>query len=155
MQVVVAQPKDFLCWLELAAEVECLFGPLVDSPDFRKQLRKNIARGTAFCIRHEDGPPGTPLLGALLFSPKPPLYTIGWLAVAKRGQRQGLGRLLAEHVIGLVRRPAEVITTTFGPDAEGGEPARQFYEALGFRPGEMVASGPDGHLCQIYRRQFP
>ncbi len=43
--VVVAQPKDIPAWLVLAAEVEPLFGPMVNDPSFHRALRNNIERG--------------------------------------------------------------------------------------------------------------
>jgi ribosomal protein S18 acetylase RimI-like enzyme len=120
MSIFVAQNEDFSPWLYLAAEVEPLFGPMVNEPGFHQALHKNIERGTAYCIRENNGPSGTPLLGGLLFSPKPPEYTIGWLAVAQQYRRCGVGRLLVEYVINLVVPPAEMSVTTFGKDSEGG-----------------------------------
>jgi len=152
--IVIAQPADIPAWLDLAWEVEPLFGPMVDEPGFHKALHKNIARGTAFCIREADGPPGAPLVGGLLFSPKPPIYTIGWLAVTQSYQRQGIGRRLVEYAIGLVHAPAELVVTTFGSDHPGGEPARCFYEKLGFHAAEPAPHGPEGGSRQIFRRSF-
>ncbi len=152
MQVFTAQPEDFPAWLCLAAEVEPLFGPMVNDPGFHRALRKNIQRGTAFCIRKGDAAPGGILPGGILFSPKPPLYTIGWLAVTKSSRRRGIGRLLVEHVISLVQPPAEITVTTFGPDAAEGQPARRFYESMGFQPSEPAPPGPEGGSRQIYRR---
>jgi GNAT superfamily N-acetyltransferase len=155
MKVSVAQPEDFPAWLRLAAEVELLFGqPMANSPWFHSMLRRNIERGMAFCVREGDGPPGAPLLGGLFFSPKPPLYTIGCLAVAQRSRRRGVGTSLVEHVIDLVQPPAEMVVTTFGPDVEGGHPARRFYESMGFHPAEPAPNGPEGGSRQIYRRIF-
>ena len=140
-------------WLALAVEVEPLFGePLVSSPSFLQALHKSIARGSAFCLRENDGPPGSALMGGLLFSAKLPQYRIGWLAVAERRRRQGVGRCLVLHVLGLVRAPAEVSVVTFGPDNEAGLPARHFYESLGFLPAEPAEPGPHGLSRQVYRR---
>src|SRR5919199_1148979 len=94
MHVQRAHHDDVAPWLALAAEVEALFGAMADNPDLRRALDRNIERGTAFCVRENDGPPGAPLAGGLLFSPHPPRYTIGWLAVARRWRRQGVGRML-------------------------------------------------------------
>jgi GNAT superfamily N-acetyltransferase len=152
--VVVAREQDIPSWLVLAAEVEPLFGPLVGEPAFLCALHRNVARGTAFCVRAAGGPPGVPLLGGLLFSPRPPVYTIGWLAVARDHQRQGVGRALVDHVAGLVAPPAQLVVTTFGPDHPAGEPARRFYLHLGFRPAEPAAPGPEGGSRQIFRRAF-
>lgn len=150
--VRVAQAADIPAWLVLAAEVEPLFGPLVNEPSFQRSLTRNIERGTAFCVREADGPPGTSLLGGLLFSPHPPVYTIGWLAVTQPHRRHGIGRSLIEHALSLVQTPAEVVVTTFGADNPAGIPARRFYEWMGFRAAEPAPSGPDGSARQFYRR---
>lgn len=150
-RVTVAGDEDFSPWLALAAEVEPLFGPMIGDPEFHRALKKNIARRTAFCVRERDGLPGSPLMGGLLFSIRPPLYKIGWLAVAAQHRCQGVGRLLVEHVFGLVQPPAEISVITFGPGVSGGEPARVFYERMGFFPAEMVENGPEGGSRQVYR----
>jgi GNAT superfamily N-acetyltransferase len=153
MIVVVACEQDILAWLDLTAEVEPLFGPMIDDPGFHRALRKSVARGTAFCVREAGGMPGVPLKGGLLFSPRPPQYTIGWLAVAREWRRCGVGRLLVKHALNLVARPAEVSVTTFGPGVEGGEAARAFYARLGFVPDEDAPPGigSDGRPRQVYR----
>jgi ribosomal protein S18 acetylase RimI-like enzyme len=149
--VVVAQIEDIPAWLNLAGEVEALFGPMVGEPGFQRALQKNIERGTALCIRETDGPPGAALLGGLLFSPKPPRYTIGWLAVAQAYRRRGIGQRLVRHVLDLAETPAEFVVTTFGADNPDGEPARRFYEQLGFHPAEPAAPGPEGGSRQTFR----
>lgn len=149
LDVTLATEADLARWRVLAAEVEPLFGPLVGDPSFEGALARCIARGDAFCVR--EGAEGSPLLGGLLFSRQPPVYTLGWLAVAERGRRRGVGRLLVQHALGLVRPPAEVVVTTFGPDLPEGEPARRFYEVMGFTPAEMAPPAPDGSTRQLYR----
>jgi len=139
-------------WLILTAEVEPLFGPMVNDPSFHRALHKNIERGTAFCVREANGPPGAPLLGGLLFSPKPPIYTIGWLTVAQLHRRHGIGQRLIEHVVGLIDIPAELVVTTFGENNPEGEPARRFYEKMGFYAAEPAPNGPEGSSRQVFRR---
>ena len=153
--VVVARSEDVPAWMDLAREVEFLFGPMTDDPAFLNALRRNIDRGTAFCIRKADGPAGVSLLGGLLFSPKPPIYTIGWLAVTQSCRRQGLGRKLMEYAIDLVAPPAELVLTTFGVDNPDGKPARRFYERFGFYAAEPAPNGPEGGTRQIFRRIIP
>lgn len=152
VEVCVAQRQDISAWLELAAEVEPLFGPLVGDPDFVRALRKNVDRGTAFCVREADGPPSAPLLGGMLFSPRPPVYSIGWFAVAQHYRRRGIGRKLIEHAFSLAELPAEFVVTTFGPDILEGLPARRFYERMGFHPAEPAPDGPEGGSRQVFRR---
>jgi GNAT superfamily N-acetyltransferase len=153
-KVAIAQPADIPVWLDLARGVEPLFGPMINDPAFHHTLQKNIARVTAFCIREADGPAGAPLLGGLLFSPKPPVYTIGWLAVAQSHQRRGIGQKLVEYIIGLVDVPAELVITTFGSDHPAGEPARCYYEHLGFLVAEPAPDGPEGGTRQIFQRRL-
>jgi len=91
MRICRAQREDLTPWLDLAAEVEPLFGPMVEDPVFRRALSRTISRGTAYCIREGDGSAGSRLLAGLLLSPRPPVYRIGWLVVAKSHRRSGLG----------------------------------------------------------------
>ena len=151
MRIQTATRDDVGSWLALAKEVEFLFGPMVNEPNFHAALHKNIDRETAYCIREQDGNPGTPLMGGMLFSAKPPVYHIGWLSVAGRGRRQGVGTALVEHAIGLVKPPAELLVETFGEDNPGGLPARRLYERLGFEPFEKSQPGPEGGSREVFR----
>jgi GNAT superfamily N-acetyltransferase len=152
MQVTTAESRDIPAWLDLAVEVEPLFGPLVGDDRFQRALQRNIARGSATCVRVGDGPPGSALMGGLLFSSHPPHYQLGWLAVAQAWRRQGVGRLLVEHAFSLVHPPAEVSVVTFGQGVPGSAAARAFYAELGFLPCEPAEPAPDGQARQFYRR---
>ncbi|MCX6099998.1 MAG: hypothetical protein NTV92_00935 [Candidatus Bipolaricaulota bacterium] len=70
MEARLAERADFGPWLELAAEVEPLFGPMARDPVFQRALSRNIARRTAYCIRESDGVPGSPLVAGLLGAPR-------------------------------------------------------------------------------------
>ena len=154
MKVQVAQHEDIESWLHLAAEVEYLFGTMVNEPSFMSALMRNIERRSAFCIRESDGPAGADLQAGLLFSTKPPVYKIGWISVSKDHRRSGLGTALLEHVTHTVNMPAKIIVTTFGPDVVGGEAARAFYLDAGFHPAEMVENGPEGGTRQVFRKNM-
>jgi ribosomal protein S18 acetylase RimI-like enzyme len=155
MHVVLAQPGDIPAWLDLAAEVEPLFGPMVADPGFHAALERNIQRQTALCMREQPDLPGTPLMGALLFSAtRAPHYNIGWLAVAGRWRRQGIAQALVEHCFRLMQPPAELSVVTFGADNLAGRPARRFYERMGFQAAELAPNGPEGGTRQVYRMQL-
>ena len=153
MRVQVAQPEDVEPWLRLAAQVEHLFGPMVNEPGFQSALTRNVERGSAFCVRESDGPAGVALCAGVLFSARPPVYRIGWMAVSQACRRRGLGTALLTHVTNLVETPAEITVTTFGPDVAGGNAARAFYLAAGFAPAEMTDSGPEGGSRQVFRKK--
>ncbi len=128
--VVPATPEDIPAWLDLAREVEDLFGaPMSRDEAFRQTLERKVAGGTAYCVRENWGGPGIPLAGALLWRPN--ANEIGWLAVARRWQRRGIGSALLRHVVELTTQP-EIRVTTFARDVVGGEPARAFYLRHGF-----------------------
>lgn len=48
MNVVNAALEDINGWLELASEVEYLFGPMIEDPKFIQALEKNISKNSAF-----------------------------------------------------------------------------------------------------------
>jgi GNAT superfamily N-acetyltransferase len=152
VHIAIAQPEDQLAWLELARQVEPLFGPMVNEPGFQRAIENNIARGTACCVRAADGPPGSAITGGLLCSIKPPIYRIGWLAVSRQQRNQGIGEALVAYAIQLVQPPAELLVTTFGPDTTGGQAARRLYTRMGFNPAEQAPNGPEGGSRQVFRR---
>ncbi len=150
-EVRVAERADFGPWLELAAEVEPLFGPMARDPVFQRALSRNIARGTAFCIRESDSP-GSRLLGGVLLSPRPPVYRVGWLVVTESERRSGLGRALLERALAEIAPAAEIVVITFGPDVPGGKSARSFYQKMGFVPAEAAEPAPNGASRQVFRK---
>lgn len=155
MRVVPATLGDIYNWLQLAAEVEHLFGAMLFDPGFLNALYKHIERGTAFCVREDDGPPGAEIMGGLMWSPMPPdKYEIAWLAVAENFRRRGVADALIEHVFGLVQPPAEVVLITFAEGVEGGEAARRLYMKHGFRAAEPGPLNPGGLATQVFRREF-
>jgi ribosomal protein S18 acetylase RimI-like enzyme len=149
--------RDVPPWLDLAACVEDLFGPMLDDAAFYDALLRNIGRGTAYCVREADGPPGNRLLGGLLFSPgraERPEHRIGWLAVDSQDRRSGIGTALVDHVMRSLPTGATISVVTFTDDVEGGQPARRFYEKLGFSSARS-AEDPEISHRQIYRLVIP
>ncbi|MEU8265133.1 GNAT family N-acetyltransferase [Micromonospora sp. NPDC048999] len=142
MQVVLAVRADLPAWRGLADEVEDLFGPMVDDPEFQAALERNVERGTALCVRDAPGTPGAAIAGGVLMSVHPPRYEVSWLAVSTAFRGRGIGTLLVRSALrDLTAVPGIVEVTTFGPDHPGRH-ARGFYEHLGFEPtGSVSADG--------------
>jgi len=153
MNVVSATIDDLNGWLELAAEVEYLFGPMVSDPKFIQAIEKNINQSSAFCVRENDGAPGSILLGGILFSSVDlPSFKIGWLAVSSRARNKGIATELLKHVLKDVIVPAEISVTTFGDDIPDGQPARRLYQKFGFVPQkEPIPNGPEGGSRQKFK----
>ena len=145
-------PALLSAWLCLASEVEDLFGPMLDDPQFRAALERNIERGTALCVRVEGDAPGGELCGGLLMSVHPPQYEISWLVVGGAWRGRGIGELLVHTALReLTAGPGTVEVTTFGPDHPG-RGARGFYEHLGFTPASSLSA--DG-TRQTYQLRLP
>ncbi|MEK4238333.1 GNAT family N-acetyltransferase [Paenibacillus sp. FSL H7-0714] len=153
MNVVNATMEDIRGWLELAAEVESLFGPMVDDPNFTLALEKNIRRESAFCVRENNGSPGSRLLGAVLFSSSnAPNYKIGWLSVSAIERNKGVATALLNNILESIETPAEIFVTTFGEDHPEGQPARRFYQKFGFFPlQDGVPNGLEGGSRQNFK----
>lgn len=152
MNVRLASEQDTPGFMELAAQVEHWFGPMVDEPGFQAVLARHIRRATAL-VAVPAGETG--LLGGLLFTARPPDYHVRWLVVSEHARGKGVGRaLMADAMRRFVTGPGVVEVVTFGGDHPGAAAsgARIFYERLGFTPGESAPDGPDGGSRQIYRR---
>lgn len=147
MDISVAVADDLSAFLELAAEVEHLFGPMVDDVDFHDAVRRNIARGTALLARDSLGRGA----GGILFSAHHPTYLVGWLVVANQHRSRGLGgALLAEAFRRWVQPSCTIEVVAFGPDHPGAR-SRRFYERLGFEAAEQAERGPEGGSRQVFR----
>ncbi|OMF23079.1 hypothetical protein BK133_24885 [Paenibacillus sp. FSL H8-0548] len=153
MKVVNATKEDLNEWLKLASEVEYLFGPMINDPNFIQAIEKNINQCSAFCVRENDGSPGSPLLGGVLFSSaNAPSYKIGWLAVSSRARNKGIAAELMRFILKRVNIPAEVTVTTFGDDIVDGRPARKLYQKFGFVPQEeTIPNGSEGGSRQKFK----
>ena len=137
MEIRPARQEDVAAWLELAREVEPLFGPMVEDPVFREALYTAVNDGRAVCAVE-----GERLCGAAAVSRDE--NALAWLAVASDRRGTGLGRALAEAALELLdaSRPASV--ETFAPETAEGEAARRLFLSLGFEDRERRGTNPAG-----------
>jgi GNAT superfamily N-acetyltransferase len=144
--VRLATSADFDAILSLAAEVEDLFGEMVDDPGFHKALRTHIDRSSALVATTPD------IVGGLLFDPAGPDYHLDWLVVSSHARGTGIGSALFESAMErFVRGSGSIEVVTFGPDHPGAD-ARLFYERHGFHAGPMLFPGPEGGSRQMYMK---
>ncbi|OZM81716.1 GNAT family N-acetyltransferase [Pseudonocardia sp. MH-G8] len=147
-----ARREDLSGYLQLAAQVEHWFGPMVEDEGFRAAVVRNIRRGSALVV---DGEQEAGLRGGLLFGGRFPTFHVHWLVVAEHGRRQGVGRaLIADAISRFVHEPraaVEVITFAEEHPAAWISGARAFYERLGFVAAEPADAGPEGGPRQVYR----
>ena len=134
---------DIPSWLEVAREVERLFGPM---PMFEVTLKEKIGQCEALCVRAPSGA----VAGGLLLGGTPPDNWIRWLAVRKSARERGVGSALIAEVLECRSPPCTISLATFGADNVEGRPARRLYERHGFVAGEMLPRGPEGGTRQLF-----
>ena len=138
----LATVDDLPSWLELAAEVESLFGPM---PGFDDQLHRAVERGTALVMATTaDG-----VIGGTLLSRDGRPHHINWLAVRNAQRRHGVGSVLMTAI--LDRWPTGTIeVVTFTADLDEGRPARKLYERFGFVCHGLTTPAPDGGARDLF-----
>lgn len=144
----VAAQRDLPSWLELAAEVEPVFGPV---PGFADHARRAVGRGTALVVRDRDDT----VLGAVLLSHRAAERRIHWLAVRAQARRRGVAAVLLTAVLDRWPALGDIDVVTFGPDVRAGQPARSLYESFGFQPADVLPPGPEGGSRQRFILRRP
>ncbi|MFK0292717.1 GNAT family N-acetyltransferase [Streptomyces sp. NPDC090442] len=149
MIVRLAREQDLPGLLDLAAQVEHWFGPMVEDPGFHRAVDSHLRRSTALVAVS-----GSDVVGGLLFGGNAPTYHVDWLVVSEETRGGGVGRaLVADALRRFVSVPGHIEVITFGADHPGATAsgARVFYERLGFSPAEAADPGPEGGSRQVYR----
>jgi GNAT superfamily N-acetyltransferase len=135
---IVTRPatlQDLSSWLELAPEVECLFGSM---PELETHLRRGVERDTALVVVSEEM-----VAGAALLSRNGIPHHINWLAVRRSQRRQGVGAALMTAF--LDRWPTgNIEVLTFTAETPGGVPARRLYERFGLACQGATEPAPNG-----------
>lgn len=139
MTVRQSTMNDFEGWLELAREVEPLFGPMADEPAFCEGLKQAILEGKALCI---DGDERGRISGGVIISSE--ANEILWLAVAGRLRGQKAGAALLTEVLMHLDSTRPVAVTTFDKTVKAGIPARRLYESFGFKDQLSAGVNPAG-----------
>lgn len=142
MKIQIATMEDFSGWLELAAQVEHLFGPMVHEDSFLKALEGVILKQQAFCFREQDGAPGTRLCAGILVSKED--NEIAWFVVERASRGKGLGRALLSFAMAQLDPSRDISVTTFAPGIPEGLAARALYQNLGFEDRALCEPTPAG-----------
>lgn len=140
MNFRLATHDDFDAIVALSGQVEYLFGPSVDNPEFHAAVRRNIDAGVGLVAIDDDA-----IVGGLLFTQlSTHRFEIGWLVVDAAYRSKGVGQeLLIDAMARWVHPPADIEVVALGPDHPGAASVA-FYERLGFEFLEPSFDGPEG-----------
>ena len=142
MEVQVSEIEDFENWLNLAKEVEPLFGPMSGEELFQVGLKDLIIKEQAFCIKK-----GNDFCGAIAISKDE--NEILWFAVSERFKNRGYGKLLLKFAMKNLDNTRNIIVQTFSEGIDAGEPARKLYKSLGFVDLKPSETNPAGYPTVI------
>ncbi|MCE0492736.1 GNAT family N-acetyltransferase [Vibrio salinus] len=126
MRVETAVMSDFESLVGLSAEVENLFGPMVNEASFHTALKEAIANKMVFCVRDTLNT----LKGGIAISKE--ANAILWFVVAELYRGQGIGSHLLRAAISRLDSEKEIVVQTFDKTVQAGLAARTLYLNTGF-----------------------
>lgn len=130
--------KDFNAWLELAKEVEPLFGEMVECEDFKKGIKKCISNLSAFCFVNTNND----IEGIIAINKDE--NEIAWFSVRKKCHGKGYGYQLLKAAINYLDNVNHIFVQTFSSNVKAGEAARKLYMQFGFKDYKDGGKNPAG-----------
>ena len=142
MKIDISTISDFDSWLNLAKEVEPLFGPMSQEVGFHEALKIAISDNTAFCIHPDSKENNIHLKGGIIISKES--NEIAWLAVSKKYRGHGYGRELLKYAINNLDSNKDIFVQTFDDSVSEGNAARKLYTDFGFTDFKDGGPNPAG-----------
>ena len=130
--------SDVTAWLEIAAEVEKLFGNMVDDENFVKGITKSIDEKSALCAMHTDGS----VAGIIALDI--PGNEIAWLAVKHSFRGYGYGSALLNAALERLDKTKPIYVQTFSSAYSENCAARKLYTRHGFVDYKESGKNPAG-----------
>jgi len=130
--------NDYDSWIELAAEVEPLFGPMTGLTEFQDGIRQCINNESAFGIEAETGD----IAGIIAIDRDQ--NEIAWLAVGKKYRGNNFGEKLVKKASGELENKGDICVQTFSDTVKEGGSARRIYERNGFTDLKDSGKNPAG-----------
>ena len=127
--------QDYAIWIELAREVEPLFGPMAESVEFQEGIRDCIENNNAFGIHSNNH-----LAGIIAIDRQH--NEILWLAVGEKYRGNKYGDLLVKKAIEELEGNRDIYVQTFSKEIEKGKSARIIYEQNGFVDLKSAGKNP-------------
>lgn len=145
MTIRLVTNEDLDDWLQLAKEVEPLFGKMVGCKEFLQGIKETISNKSAFCVIH-----ATNEIGGIVAVDKNK-NEIVWLAVKKEYRSKEYGHQLLKAAMDSLVDARPVYVQTFSAGVTEGEAARHLYEQFGFVDYKEAGKNPAGIDTVIMR----
>ncbi|MFA8299071.1 MAG: GNAT family N-acetyltransferase [Hyphomicrobiales bacterium] len=139
--------EDYKAWIELAKEVEPLFGPMTEIEEFREGMIYCINNENAFCVETESKEIG----GIIAINRKE--REILWFAVKEKERRKAYGEKLLSKAIEELGDKKHIYVQTFAPNIDEGKSAINLYKKKGFEAYKDAEINPAGLETVIMRRK--
>lgn len=130
--------RDLDEWLDLAREVEPLFGDMTENEDFKTGIRCCCSNDSAFCVTNDTNN----IEGIIAINKAS--NEISWLAVRKRSRGKGYGYQLLKAALDNLDETKPIYVQTFSPTVIDGEAARKMYLHFGFEDFKDGGKNPAG-----------
>jgi len=128
--------NDYRIWLEIASEVEILFGPMKNSTEFQEAIKNCIRNNNAYGIEDEQGS----LAGIVALDREN--NEISWLAVSKKYRGKKYGEKLVKKAIEELEINGDIYVQTFAEMIDEGVSARIIYIRNGFEDLKYAGKNP-------------
>jgi len=129
--------EDYNAWLDIAREVEPVFGEMVTNTEFQNGIKKCISDSSAICIANDCNIEG-------IIAINKTENEISWLAVREESRGKGYGYQLLKKAINYMDDNKPIFVQTFSPQIKVGEMARRMYLKFGFRDFKDGGKNPAG-----------
>lgn len=130
--------EDLNAWIELAKEVEPIFGEMVNNENFINGIKDCIANSSAFCVVNANND----IEGIIAINKV--LNEVSWLAVREKCRGKGYGYQLLETALNSLDNRKPIYVQTFSPNVKAGEAARKIYMKFGFKDYKDGGKNPAG-----------
>lgn len=130
--------QDLNAWIELAREVEPLFGEMVENENFINEVKDCISNSSALCTVNTNN-----YIEGIIAINKA-LNEISWLAIREKCRGQGYGYQLLKAALKNLDNRKPIYVQTFSPDEKAGEAARKMYMKLAFKDYKDGGKNPAG-----------
>lgn len=130
--------KDIDVWLQIASEVEPLFGKMVGCKDFEDGMNAAISDSAAICSVDEQNE----VQGIIAVNKAE--NEIAWLAVREQHHGKGNGLQLIQAGIDALNSQKPIYVHTFASCEKAGAAARELYKRFGFLDERECGQNPAG-----------